>query len=125
MYVDKDVFGYLVTPENPEENISFEIIDNTESDVPIIVIKTNDTENTIHISILRYKNGEVIVTKWDSESLHVSYQIKDNLLIQTRAHMGGWEYNVHKINLFLYDFIKILWEYSHKPCKVLLDQKEG
>ena len=108
MYVDKDVFGYLVTPENPEENISFEIIDNTESDVPIIVIKTNDTENTIHISILRYKNGEVIVTKWDSESLHVSYQIKDNLLIQTRAHMGGWEYNVHKINLFLYDFIKIL-----------------
>ena len=125
MYVDKDVFGYLVTPENPEENISFEIIDNTESDVPIIVIKTNDTENTIHISILRYKNGEVIVTKWESESLHVSYQIKDNLLIQTRAHMGGWEYNVHKINLFLYDFIKILWESSHKPCKVLLDQKEG
>ena len=63
----------------------------------IIVIKTNDTENTLHISILRYKNGEVIVTKWESESLHVSYQIKDNLLIQTRAHMGGWEYNVHKI----------------------------
>ena len=63
----------------------------------IIVLETNDTVNTHHISILRYQNGEVVVTNWESDSLHIDYQIKDDLLIQTRAHMGGWEYNVHKI----------------------------
>jgi len=88
--------------ENTEQLITFEVIDNGKEKAPIIVIQSEtnlDTENSVQLSIIRYKNNKLIIDNWGVQNAaFVDYNIKDNILIGSWDGRGGWDYMVCKIN---------------------------
>jgi hypothetical protein len=56
-------------------------------------------KNSKQLSIIRYKNNEVNIEKWDTQNgSRTSYQMKDNILVVCWLAMGDWSYNVYKID---------------------------
>ena len=99
LYMHRSVFGEKIFGDE-NQTVLFDVINNADEDAPIIVVQAEvETKNSKQISIVRYKDGEITVKNWDPvHYAHVGYEIKDNLLIESYAHMDSWECNVYKIN---------------------------
>ena len=98
VYMHKSVFGEKIFGDE-EQIVLFDTINNENEDTPIIVVEAEvESKNSRQISIVRYKDGEVIVNNLQPvHNSHVHYEIENNLLIEIYAHMDSWEYNVFKI----------------------------